>query len=177
MLIKVKGKQAPHSNDHESCLYSVFYYACENAELLSFIHFICIFLSLSPPFPQITHTALQERSWRASSKAWSDVAVTSCQISSTTVFTLCSGSWTDRQVRSNTCIFHLLQPPLPLYIYIYQWIMSFWTLAYCSQLLIIPSLLLIMVWHVVQQPSLHLEIVLFYLSKHPQTRNIQFIIG
>lgn len=48
---------------------------------------------------QITHTALRERSSGASSRAWSDAALTCCQICSTTVSTRCSGSWTDRRVR------------------------------------------------------------------------------
>lgn len=75
--------------------------------------------SLSVFCPQITHTALQERSWRASSKASLDVAVTFCQISLTTVFTLCSGSWTDSQVRARawkSSIFHYLLPPLSPYL-------------------------------------------------------------
>lgn len=49
-------------------------------------------------FVQITHIALRERSWRVLSRASLDAAVMFCRIYSTTVFILCSGSWTDSQV-------------------------------------------------------------------------------
>lgn len=117
--------------------------------------------------PQTTHTALQERSWRVWSKASLDAAVTFCQISSTTVFTLCSGSWTDSQVWQelgnhpplllavSTVIILIFSVICDVELHAFSKKMGgFYALAYsfhCSLLFVIPHVChWSMEWHVVE---------------------------